>query len=57
MKKIKKRLKRILTTFKSIKWSKPKDILKGIGSVIVFTGFFIALFALIDVIGGIIIRL
>lgn len=55
--KIKKRIKRLFHNFKAVKWAKPKETLQGIGSVIIFTGFFILVFALIDFLGGILMKL
>ena len=52
MKQIKKRVKRLLHNFKTIKWAKPKDVLKGVGSAVAFTTFFIVLFLAIDFIGS-----
>lgn len=51
MKKNLKNIKIFFQNLKSIEWAKPIIVLKGIGSVVLFTGFFIALFTLIDFIG------
>lgn len=52
-----KRLRRLKENFKAIKWSKPKEVLAGVGSATVFTAFFIGLFALIDFISALLVKL
>lgn len=42
------RIKRLFINIKTTEWASIKTILKGTGGVILFTTFFVLLFALID---------